>query len=231
METAKKQPKSPQQWEMLASPGHVLLAQVDVLRHKSRAAIAIGAFGLVLLIAAVWLAPRLGAGAGKLAGWITSGVETMTAKAGPVADPVKAPRMIRASFAPGARFDPAQVATLQEVGQAMDAQIAELKAGKGVMEGCDTTKKITDPWAGENDTVPRCRLSADKSRLWVWGIAKPDNYRIAPILGVIRVNEATKTHEFVNVDLAGVARLPGKTGIDPLLIPRAIRADFQELSQ
>ena len=221
-------PKPAQQWELLASPGHVLLAQVDVYRLKLKAPMALGAAALLLVYSTFLVAPLLASSAGGAVGWVTRTVGGWTADKPMAMSPAPGVIQLVPVIPPGLSVDPNIVPSLADVGPEMDRQVQLMQDGKRTEE-CDFTKKINQAWTDGVDMTPRCRYSADGKRLWVWAIVKPDNFRLAPFAGVIVMKDGQA--RYFNLGIPGAAALPNHPEVNPLSIPRAIAQDFPELSQ
>lgn len=218
-----------QQWELLASPGHVLLAQVDCYRLKLKLPMFFAAAAAVLVYLSFVIAPLVGSGAGGVAGWITSSTKSMfTAK--PLA-PSPAPELAPfASVLPaGLRFDVARLPRLMEdVAPEMRAQLTAMKASQKTTN-CTFDKKITEIWTDGQDFSPRCRYSADGSRLWVWAGVVNDSGNYRPWAGLIAKRGGDV--QLYNIEGSGLLQLPNQASINPAQIPRAVAQDFPELVQ
>lgn len=209
------------QWEHLASEGHVLLARVDAYRHKVRRLwwLALGA--LLATLAAVFVPPF----AGRLIGWPV-GVVAGWIKAAPTAQAQPAPRLasIYPELPAGVR-DPAVIPSAQAIETATGALVELVKAGKPVT-GCDTTTQITSAWATAESFVPKCRISSDRTRVWVWGGMAVAGGYVPFFLVVRRDASGAVTPLNVAVRARAVGRYPQ---IRPAQVPRALAADFPEL--
>lgn len=220
----------PQNWETVASPGHVFYAKVDVLRLRIGRLYWVAFLLLLsipLMVMASWYAGgKIGLGAGKLAGmatgvwlalkaWHILAASSVAAAVGLIVwlklkrtvtvlavtvlasgaaigsgvylisslikgsdaknelVSVEAPliKPIQYVLGQGAN-DRAEIKNTDQIRELMFRWGAELDAGRSIPAGdCVTDKKITDPWFGENDVKLRCRVSSDKTRVWVWGYA------------------------------------------------------------
>ena len=183
-----------QQWRLLASRGHQLLAQVDVLRYRSTRAFVIGGLALLSIPAVLYVTPKIGDAVGRGAGAVAGAGSSISQKVANffvrAGDAVTADSDIKSTPAPKVspiRYiegkgenDPAQILNTDQVREKMLAWSKLLEAGKDIPAAeCDSSKKIIEPWFGNNDVRLRCRASADKTRLWVWGyaFASPDVQR------------------------------------------------------
>jgi hypothetical protein len=220
------QKPNPQQWELIASPGHILLAQVDAYRLKTKAPMILAAVAAATVYLAFFVAPLVGSASGSVVGWITGAASSIATKK-PI-DPTPAPAVkeLRPVFSASMRVDPAVVPSLEvDVAPEMLAQVKGMQAGTK-NEGCDYTKRITDLWSDGVDMTPKCRYSADGSRLWVWALVK-SNEQLRPFIGLIAKKDGQVT--YYNVQAQGAAGLAGNPSIAPSRIPRAVAADFPEL--
>lgn len=218
----------PQQWELLASPGHVLLAQVDSYRLKLKLPMILGAAAIALVYATFLVAPLLASGAGGAVGWVTKTVGGVFTEKPLAMSPAPAVSQLAPVFPPGLQVDPNIVPNLAEVGPEIDRQV-QLMQDRKRTEDCDFSKKINEFWSDGIDMTPKCRYSADGKRLWVWAVVKPDAFRIAPFAGVIATEDGQA--RYYNLEVPGAAALPNHPAVNPLTIPRALAADFPELIQ
>lgn len=200
LQHAPAQTKQPQQQcELLASPGHVLLAQADVLRNKVCDPLILGAVGLGLVVASrssrrTWDAP--------LARWSAGS----TALGATLVPRKRRPRIPRRPCGPftvldaGLRLDAAEVAS---------SPTSRSVGGAGHRDG---------GWR-----TAACCYRTDGSRLWVWG--SPSRIRTAwrAVAALIRKDNAGVL-TLHSVALPGTARLPAKPSLDPALVPRAVTA-------
>lgn len=107
----------PQQWELLASPGHVLLAQVDSyrLKLKLKLPMILGAAAIALVYATFLVAPLLASGAGGAVGWVTKTVGGVFTEKPLAMSPAPAVSQLAPVFPPGLQVDPNIVPNLAEV--------------------------------------------------------------------------------------------------------------------
>jgi hypothetical protein len=217
---------NPQQWELLASPGHVLLAQVDAYRLKLKLPMALAGAALLLVYLTFLVAPVLASGAGGAVGWVTRTVGGWTATKPMAMSPAPVVGLLSPVLPAGLTADPAIVPSLADVAPEMDRQVQLMQAGKRT-EDCDFNRKITQAWTDGVDMSPKCRYSADGKRLWVWALVKPDNFRLAPFAGVIAMRDGQA--RYYNLQVPGAAPLPNEPSINPMDIPRALAEDFPEL--
>lgn len=217
--------KPAQQWELLASPGHVLLQQVNVyhLKHSFLSRALIGA--VAIAIAAFVVAPYAGEKTGAALGWVTGKIShSLVPSEVPLTPPPAAHQ-----FAPviiAAEFDPQSIPDLvADVAPAMLAQVDVMKAGKRI-EDCNFAK-ITDPWFDGKDATPKCRYSKDGTRLWVWAYVKNGAGQHGPFAGlIVKMNDKVT---YANVDVPRLIPISGFKGIKPDAIPRTVSMDFPEL--
>lgn len=215
-----------QQWELLASPGHVLLAQVDAYRLKLKLPMLLAGAALLLAYASFLIAPLLAAGAGGAVGWVARTIGGWTADKPMAMSPAPAVAQVVPVLPAGLTADPAIVPSLSDVAPEMDRQVQLMQEGKKT-EDCDFSKKINQAWSDGIDMTPKCRYSADGKRLWVWALVKPDNFRLAPFAGVIAMRDGQA--RYYNLQVPGAADLPNHPSINQMDIPRALAEDFPEL--
>lgn len=105
-----------------------------------------------------------------------------------------------------------QPLNMDQVRDLMVGWTAAIDAGRAIPSSeCTTDKKVIEPWLGESEFMPRCRLSADKTRLWVWGYAL--NSQEAPRNAYVEhgpyavLAYKTKSHGWT---IANLANLPGR---------------------
>lgn len=220
----------PPQWQLLATPGHVLLAQVDLYRHKQREPLLWGAAGIAIIIAALVAAPWLGQVAGWVVGKLTGAAYYVATSKLP--DEAPAPQLRRiAPIAAGVEFDErSQIPSITDARDGIAAQMELMKSGKRTSATeCDFSKKITEPWAATGEPVmPHCRYSKDGTRMWVWGIVN-DNNRLKGLVGLIR-KDSNGQVAYWGGEGDRLASIPdfGRT-LDQQLVPRALAADLPEL--
>ena len=214
--------KFDEQWEHIASPGHVLLARVNAYRHKSAVAIWIFSAALVFALLSQWLPYRVGAAVA----WPVGKLATLFDRR-PVAPKMSpAPALTAWTSHLATNFsDPSLLPSPSMLVTALRGAAENIKSGKDI-DGCDTTAKITDAWSSSDSAGPHCRSSVDKARLWVWG-AMGSGSRYGAFLVVIR-KDSQGAVTILNV--TGFDPVPGFPQIDPIAVyPRAVAADFPEL--
>ena len=282
--TTDVQEKPVQDWEKFSSPGHVLLAHVDVFRIASHKPKRIGIFATGLVLASFVIAPLFGQMAGSSLAFVTekltslslwgllavpvagigAGVGTLMLAsktklsgklvaalaviAGVVAgvgvgqlvtkvakpprehamSPAPAVRAIAPVLQPGLQFDMAGIPSVGDIAPELEAQAANLQSGKRMTaEECNLSAQINQSWFdGSPNAKPNCRYSKDGERLWIWSYVKQGQYH-GPFLGLIAKRDGQVTYS--NVEMRGMMKIPGKSAIDILNIPRTIAADFPEL--
>lgn len=229
--------KTPQQWEMLASPGHELLAQVQAWEQKARTPLWVGAVGLVLAALVIWLLPkaamavRSGAGESIAALFLSddggSSSRTVTA-------PYVMPMVFTGNVPSGRFANQADVVLLSkaDLESALPAFAERVKTGVPV-EGC-RVQSIKEPWAGDANGYINCKASADKSRLWVWGVvgvpSSAGGEYLASRLFMVVMRKTDAGVETYNATASGL-RLEAIGGFKPLnveSIPRAYIEDHPE---
>lgn len=219
-------PIPPQQWELLASPGRVLLEQVNIYRLKTKGPIRLIYLAIAICVAAIFVSPYVGIKSGEAVAWVIEKINKLT-KPSPYPKSPAATISQLVPVLPGGTFDIGIIPGLQtDVAPAMLAQVDAMKAGKK-MEDCDFTKKITEPWFDGKDSTPKCRYSKDGSRLWTWAYVKQSQYQHGPFVGLIMRKDDKVTYS--NIDAPGTLRISGMPTINPALLPRAVAADFPEL--
>ncbi len=222
------EPRIKQKWELLASPGHVLLERINANRQKNRLPLAAIAICLVVGFGSYVYLPLLTAYPAKAIGWVVGKVSNVVAKKPMEADPAPRVRQIR-GLLPQAQFDPAAVSTLEQVSEAFQAKANQLAAGQTV--DCASNGQITEFWTDGVDLKPKCRLSADKSRLWEYGFGKrtyPETYGAYMFVAVVKDGKVTVQ----NVAVPNVMRSTAfQTSLNPARVPRAVAADFPELKE
>lgn len=228
--------KPPQQWELLASPGHMLLAQVDAYRLLTKPLKKHGTGALLLVIGAFMFAPWAGQKTGNGAAWITSKVASWTKPKDYPKSPAPVVRQL-VPVLPRGSFDVAAIPDLtNDVARVMVDQVEAMKTGKRVgPTDCDATKQITDVWlkgiepdGTGTDAFPKCRYSKDFTRLYVWTYAKKNQYQHGPFIGVIMKRDGDA--KYYNIKAPGALPIPGMPDLDLNLIPRTVAADFPELT-
>ena len=183
-----------QQWEKLASRGHQLLAQVLVIQGRKEVYLMIVGFGVFLVPVALWLASNFAVAGAAAAGWmvergysvassVTGTVRSFTRDEGAVTS-TKAPKVAAIRYVETqATVDPSLILNIDQVRERMLAWGPMLDKGQAIPEDqCRQDKKIHESWFGDSDAKIRCRISADKKRVWAWGwaLASEDPKRRAP---------------------------------------------------
>ena len=216
-----------QQWELLASPGHVLLARVDAYRLKLKLPLVLMISAIALALAGLVTAPFIALNAGSLVGWIVQKTSAAVSSKAPDASPAPYVNPFRPTFSPGVTFDKTTLPKLvEDVMPAMESLVATVQKG-AKFEDCEFTKKITEHWSDGIDMTPKCRYSTDQSRSWVWSVVLDEAGGARPFIGMVAKRDG-KT-EFYNVDIPRTATILGKPSLKPVLIPRTVASDFPEL--
>ena len=214
--------QKPQQWEQLASPGHVLLERVNVIADEANVAYACLAIGVVLFFLSLFVGPRLFSGSSHAAAWITS-----------IGSGHAAPPMLRPLDPAIPQLTPEQIGKLSSVKDAM-SWIADSKTrlGNGLQpQYCRSGSQITSSWYVGSGNEPLCRTSKDGARVWSWGVLRQGaDYTLSAIPFAIvyrKEREPTGWTAYAVRDAGSV--LPGLPAIDLRAVPRSTAADFPEL--
>ena len=216
-----------QQWELLASPGHVLLARVDAYRLKLKLPLLLLIGSIALALAGLVTAPFIALNAGSMIGWIVQKTSAAVSTKTPDVSPAPNVNLIRPTFPPGVTFDKTTLPKLvEDVMPAMKSLVSSVQKGEKFGD-CDFTKKITEHWSDGIDMTPKCRYSKDQSRIWVWSVVLDEAGGARPFIGVVAKRDG-KT-EFYNADIPRTATILSKPLLKLALIPRTIAADFPEL--
>ena len=216
-----------QQWEMLASPGHVLLAQVNAYKLKTKLPLIIAACAFALVFTSFWVTPLVSVAMGSGLGWVVGKASGLVAPKAVETTPAPELNNIAPTFnLTGPDFDGNTVPKLiEDVLPAMRTQVEMMTKGQKITD-CDFTKKITDSWSDGKDMSPKCRYSSDNTRLYVWAVVN-DRGGYRPWAGLIV--KADGNVVLANLDLVGAAKLPDVKAVNLLHIPRTLAADFPEL--
>jgi hypothetical protein len=218
--------ESRQGWELLATPGHVLLERINAGCHKHKLPMAAIAICIAVGIGSYVYVPFLTAYPAKAIGWVVGKVSNVVAKKPMEANPAPRLRQIR-GLLPQAQFDPTAVMGLEQASTLFQSKSNLLLAGLPV--DCPSAGLITEFWTDGVDLKPKCRLSADRTRLWEYGFAKrenPETYGAYMFLSIVKDNKVS-VH---NVAVPNVMRSPTfQAMFFPDRIPRALAADFPEL--
>lgn len=215
-----------QQWELLASPGHVLLTRVDEYRRKLRLPAGVIAGAVLVTLAAGPIAYEAAKAGGGVVEWIVRKGGGIVSSP-PVKSPAPQLKAIHAVVPAGFSTPLEAVPSLEtDVIPSMQAQVAAAGAGKRLAD-CDFARKIDTDWASVGQIAPRCRYSKDGDRLWVWSLVKHKG-QLRPWMGLIRKDGGTAV--FSQIVFSGAVlgdTMPAR--LDEKQIPRAIAADFPEL--
>lgn len=217
-----------QQWELLASEGHVLLARVNVYRRKVNSAYAVAGFGVLFSFALAYPAANyIGNAAGGVVGWISEKAGSMWVK-----DISKSPAPNVSSFRAAVPYGFSVTRDLladlnTQVLPEMQSVLSKINAGSK-FEDCDFSAKITDNWATKDSVIPHCRYSKDGNRLWVWSLVLHDN-SLQSWVGVFYRNDTKSKFQLRQIGYSGLARASQVEVLLANRIPRTIAADFPEL--
>ena len=219
-----------QQWELLASPGHVLLERVNQYRRKLSLPKKVLAGAVLVALAGIPAAYYTAQAGGGVARWIVAKVGGLVSRP-PTKDPAPQLKTIRPIVAPGFSATLDSVPDLDgDVMPAMKAQVGAAAQGKR-LEECDFAKRIDEDWATATEIIPHCRYSKDGSRLWVWSLVKTKG-QMRPWMGLIAAHEGSPVMLY-QIAIAGAA-MSEATARGPSIplnqIPRALAADFAELA-
>ena len=214
-----------QQWELLASPGHVLLARVDEYRRKVRLPVLVIVGAALTTLAAAPVAYSVAKGGGTVVEWVVRKVGGVVATP-PAKSLAPELKTIRAVVPQGFSTTLDVVPDLESaVLPAMQAQVVAAQSNKRLDE-CDFSRKIDADWASAGDISPRCRYSTDGSRLWVWSLVKSKG-QLRPWMGLISKREGKFSFQHVAIPNGPISEREG--ALSPSRIPRALAQDFPEL--
>lgn len=214
-------------WEMLASPGHVLLARVRILVGKQVNGLLIA---IVALIVGALMLFVTGAGARVIHESLSRFAQYVASHAVDAGTPAPAVNRI---FVPPVQIAPEvadQLTSIPDAQAWVNASLKRLAAGQQP-EYCESAAKITSSWLIAGGQKIGCRISKSTSpaRTWIWGIinAGPQGFpQPAGFAGVfVKVNGSWT---FANLD-AGQPPLPGFVVSVQSNFPRALAEDFPEL--
>lgn len=215
-----------QQWELLASPGHVLLTRVDEYRRKVRLPALLLAGAVLVTLAAAPVAYSVAKAGGGAVEWVARKGGGIVASP-PAKSPAPQLRRIQPVVPVGFTATLDTVPDFEaDVLPAMRAQVAAAGAGKKLTE-CDFARKITDEWAAAGEISPRCRYSEDGSRLWVWSIVKTKG-QLRPWVGLISKRDGAVQLSHIAITNSPVAEADPHS-VSPNHIPRTLAQDFPEL--
>ena len=219
-------PKPQCQWEYFSSLGHAYFEKTAALRLRSNYMFRL-AIALVLATAlALYVVSKASGVTGNLAGWVAGKGQQLFSAGTPNTDP--APLVLLPSplvplrgqaQVPFANFATDVTGEMQRLAREFD--------GKSPA-GCLATTRLTDPWWKSAEATPRCRLSEDKSRLWIWAVVEDANGNPASYVGLVRRSDGDNTLFNVPMGYTGL-QIAGAKLLDPFHIPRALAADFPEL--
>lgn len=217
-----------QQWEILASEGHVLLSRVNVYRRKLPMAYAVAGVGALLAFGAAYPAASLiGNSAGGVIGWASEkisriGVTEVEKSIAPIVN------NIRAVVPPGFSVSRDMAADLaMQVIPEMQSVLSKVNSGAKFDE-CDFGKSITENWATNEAVNPHCRYSKNGNRLWVWSIVL-QNSSLQPWVGLFYRESDKDKFQFRQIESSGLSRAKNATSLSAAQIPRTIAEDFPEL--
>lgn len=126
----------------------------------------------------------------------------------------------------------AGISSAAEAAQFLKSKVPHQGKTINLIEGCKPWK-LTDPWLGKSADEIGCRLSKDKSRLWIWGVIKDSPSSFQPVFTVIRYGKwrAGDDEHFELRQLlgSGLGSLPSVVTITQGDVAHALRDDFSEL--
>lgn len=220
-------PKPEYQWQYFSSLGHAYFEKTAALRLRSNLMFRL-AIALVLATAlALYLVSKASGVTGSMAGWVagkgqqlfSAGTPT-TNLAPPISLPLPLVPLRGQAQVPFANFTTDVTGEMQRLAREFDGELPV---------GCLSTTRLTDPWWTSAEATPRCRLSSDKSRLWIWAVVEVANGNPASYVGLVRRSDGDNTLFNVPIGYTGL-QIAGAKSLDPFHIPRALAADFPELS-
>ena len=224
-----------QPWERLATHGHVLFARINALRARLPSMANRAAIAVLLLPASIYFANRLHVHAAE---WAQAAARLAAKPFAPTVD--KPYYALAIPHATSPALTPDQTQGLHDASIVSAGLLGQLdttiRANKP-LQGCRNLK-LTDAWPAD---AIGCRTSADKSRIWVWGLAKAGSsysgVQLQPVFVVYRLGQwsesDSKTWELRAVDFGGMSNVRPLEGLQTTrwaAIPRAATADFAELS-
>lgn len=176
-------PPDQQQWRKLASPGQRRLAQVLTLKGREAVYLGLAGFGILAIPVALWASSTFASGAASSVSWladrgytayawVVGGAKSLTREKTTLVA-TKAPQVAPIQYVEvKASADQSQIKNIDEVRELMLAWGPLLDKGLPIpADQCVQDKKIHEGWFGNDDTKIRCRVSADKKRVWAWGYA------------------------------------------------------------
>lgn len=209
-------------WKYFASNGHVKWSRIESLKlihgYLNRL------LWLVIFLAGLsfYVAKVTSQKTGDLSGWIAGAAHKVFATKLPKTElaPIV---MLPMSMLPM----PGQVVLTPLA--AVEGEMRRLQDGfnGAAPEGCLTDKKITEPWFSSSEALPRCRIGADKNRLWVWAIVSDQIGYAKNYTGLIVREDGKNT--LYNIQMPNSIGVTGVEAIEPQLIPRTMAKDFPEL--
>lgn len=219
---------APQDWQKLASPGHIPLSHMRALAESKPHFAAIWA-----LLGSMFLAVIVSFASFSLTAWLAeSGVSAASFIAKIVVDTGSDAPTLKPIEPNIPELSQEQIQALTRVDDAnawIDASLARLKSGQKP-EFCDFGKRlISEAWLKGDGSAPLCRESK-KDRVWVWGVVKhgSDDYpQAAPMFGIFR-KDKNDVWTYLAASDAGVT-WPGRHPISIADVPRAAALDFPEL--
>ena len=215
-----------QQWELLASPGHVLLTRVDEYRRKLRLPTLLLGGAVLAALAAAPVASAIASAAAGSVEWVMRKGGGLVASP-PAQSAAPSLKQVQPVVPSGFAVSLDLVPDFEgDVLPAMKAQV--LAAGQGKrLDHCDFSRKIDADWAAADDVSPRCRYSQDGERLWVWSIVK-NKGQLRPWVGLIKRDG--KSAKLFHIAVAGSPVAGSDPAALPLShIPRTVAQDFPEL--
>ena len=224
--------KVPQQWEMLASPGHTLFAQVDAYQKKLKPAVIAASVAAAIFYAVIASTSTLGSvsrSVGYAAGWLVYKFDNRSVPSLPVENLAPKFSSLERTANPPNFYALITQESQPTPADQVRANMASLKAAVTAgtkIDACMPGQKLTEPWAAQGDLSARCKYSADGNRLWVWMLASSNN-RPGWFVGLVRKNGTDVV--VYNVRESGLLTIGGLTPLDAASIPRAIALDFPEL--
>lgn len=126
-----------------------------------------------------------------------------------------------------------KLASAEEAAKFLKQNIPNHGESINLIEGCKDWK-LTQTWMGSRADEIGCRLSKDKSRLWVWGFIDDGYNGKKPVFTVFRYGKWTgkdsEHFEIRQISGDGLRDLPGIQSINQRDVVNALNQDFKELT-
>lgn len=217
--------KPEHQFGYFSSNGHVIWERISSLRLRGNYMLRLAILLIVVTAICLYIVVKTSAFTGNVAGWVAGKGQLLFSASAPKTDLAPAINLTL-PVVPFRGQSEIQFAQFSDVVTEMKRLTGEFKGEAPA--GCLTNNRLNNSWWSATEATPRCRLSNDKERLWVWAIVSDVNGNPSSFMSLIRRNGGKA--ELFNVQIGyNNLKINGAETLNPNLIPRTFAYDFPEL--